>query len=348
MKVVLGPYGKPRACPSSAVQFGIDHAAIVVANAGECGPKPGVGPNNDAEGSTGWTFSTSGSSFGGFAAGIGQGGTKAARVVLVHRCEGASMSTTINVPSTPNPALDFFVGSSAGTSGSITIGSTAQLRLPENTTTTIHTCLPPSLRGQVAAFALNINSGSGACADVLNYAAWVDNVKVVEDPACGTTDALTNPGFEQGGTAFGAYSYAGNSGNDGQTAIKTGMVAHGGTHYFEIDSLARCSGEGITVFPTVPASNGTAGPALTFFAQATANPNATTTGRTPSGSSVTVSEGTGWMPYTVCLDPLFLGRPFPVTIAMDGGSGQCSSTGITESTFVDDLAVTTSSMCPAQ
>lgn len=51
----LGPLNKPYSCPGSVggVVFAIDHAQIVEAAEGECGDRPGVGPNHDAEGTSG-------------------------------------------------------------------------------------------------------------------------------------------------------------------------------------------------------------------------------------------------------------------------------------------------------
>ena len=350
VKLTLGPYNKGVRCPSSNINFGIDHAAIVTANAGECGPMPGLGPNADAEGTTGWTFTMSGSGFAGFASGLGVGGSRAARLINSQRCDQTAMSTTISVPLTPHPAIDFFLGTNgtAGLTGTITINGLATMSMPTALSTTVHACLPPSMRGQAATLAFALRNGmGGSCVDQVNNQMWVDNVKVVEDPTCETTDNLADPGFEQGGSVFGGFSTAYIAQPDGQTTIRNATgAAHGGTHYLEIDSFVRCETQGVTLFPTVPPPAGASGPALTFFADVASNPDAVTTVNT-IGTPVTLTKGGGYLPYTVCLDPLLVGRPQPVTVSMYGGNGTCMATGLTETTRLDDLAVTTSAMCPA-
>ena len=348
----FGPYTKSLACPNSMISnFAVDHAAIVPANAGECGTAPGQGPNFDAEGTGGFTFTTSGNSSGGFVAGIGQAGTRAARINLSARCESAAMTTAITVPNVQNPALDMYVGASPGSYARMTFGVEVirSFIAPTGTAVPLHMCLPPSLRGQTMPINFSVSSITGGlCTDIVNLQAWVDNIKAVDDPACASTASFSNPGFEQGSIPLGAFGSSGSS--TASVAIRSGAAtAHTGTKALSIDSQGRCSSSGFTMLPTVPAASGTSGPALKFFASVGVNPDASTTARAVGGTTVTLTEGGGYMPYVVCLDPQSTGRVQVVSINHDGGSGLCDNSNyVQQSALIDDIDVTTDPSCPAQ
>lgn len=347
----FGPYQQPDRCPNSTVTaFAVDHAAIVMANAGECGARFGEGANFDAEGMGGWTFTVSGGSSGGFVAGAGVGGSRAARINLAQRCDSALMQTTINVPDVPNPAFEMFVSAGPGANPSLSFSTLFTTSVFPTTTPaaqnrTLHMCVPPTLRGQTVGVSLSVSGGSGVCSDTLNLQVSADNARVVDDPACASTDGLPSPGFEQGGVPWGAYFFVSTS-----TANATiSSSAHSGTKALALQSNGRCSSSGYTVMPRVPAPSGGAGPALKFFASVGVNPDATTFARPRGGTTLTLTEGGGYLPYTVCLNPLYAGRAQPVIIGHDGGSGLCDNSNYTQQTaLIDDLTVTTDPSCPAQ
>lgn len=353
--LAFGPYLPPRGCPNTNINnFAVDHAAIVKANAGECGAALGEGINFDAESTGGWAPSITGSSSFAFVPGIGAGGTKAARVTLGARCDSAAMETTFNVPDVANPALDMFVGTNANALGArIDIAPALFFPLtsflaPVGTSATVRQCLPPSMRGQTMGLRFNMqNVASGSCADLLNLQLFADNVRVVDDPACAANADLSNGGFEQGANAFGAFGSRGTSTAD---AVVRAIAARArtGTRYLSLESQGRCTSSGINLFPTVPPPAGSAGPALTFFADVGINANATTTVRV-GATTQTLTEGGGYIKYTVCLNPLFAGRPQQVTISHDGGSGLCDNSNYPQQeAHIDDIAVTTDAACPAQ
>ncbi len=339
---------------SSLTNFAVDHVAIVPANAGECGARPGEGVNFDAEGTGGWTFTASGMSAGGFAAGFGANGSRAARVTLVQRCEGASMETSIDVPMVANPALELFIGASAGANALVTFGNGISSLRPFDTipTTavvrTLKVCLPPALRGQVMSARFSLSGGSGLCSDVLNHQLFADNVRVIDDPACGARDGFSNGGFEQGGQVMGV-----SSGMDTTSSLalvrNVADRAHGGTRYLALESYRRCTGASYAMLPLVPAPNGAAGPALKFFANIGNNVDATTSVFSRGSQSLALTEGGGYRPYTYCLNPLYAGRPTIVSFSHDGGSGTCNNTNYgTQVAWIDDIELTTDPMCPAQ
>ena len=355
--LALGPYLKAQACPNTTItNFSIDHAAIVPANAGECGTMPGLGPNGDAEGTGGWTFNTSGNSTAGFVPGVGAAGTRGMRLFMNLRCDaGPSATHSLNVLDTANPALDMFVsssGSGVGVNMNLGFGTLQILPPPIGTSGTVHACLPPSLRGlnAVAQFAVT-NAAGGSCADVVSDTLVVDNVKVVDDPACGSSGAIANPGFEGGmilGT-FGGGLLNGGVVGSGVFVRNAPGVAHGGTKYLSIESYGRCSSSGATLLPTVPAPSGANGPALVFYSNLAPQPDTTTTARAVgSTTQITLAKGGGSIKNTLCLDPVYAGRPQPVSINHQGGSGLCDGSGGygTQAALIDDVEVTTDPACP--
>jgi hypothetical protein len=352
VKFRLGPYQQPAACPNSTIaNFAFDHFNIVSANAGECGTALGEGVNFDAESAGGWTFTTSGGSAGAFINGLGVGGTKAARINMAANCDTAQMETFFNVPDVANPALDFFVGFNAGANGIIRMGANLINVTPpaSGTSSTIHMCLPPSLRGQTTNITYTVNFVNGiACGTAENHQIFSDNVRVVDDPACASAGNYANAGFEEGNVPFGAFGSKSTSTADAVIRSVPGE-AHGGTKYLSLESNGRCSNSGYNMLPIVPPSSGANGPALKFFAKVGANANATTTVRAFNVPTQTLTEGVGYVQYIVCLNPLFVGHPQLVTIAHDGGSGLCDNSNyVRQDALIDDIEVTTDASCPAQ
>jgi hypothetical protein len=352
----LGPYQQPDRCPSSTLSnFAVDHAAIVAANAGECGTTFGQGVNFDAEGTGGFTFTVSGGSSGNFVAGAGANGTRGARLTLAARCESARMETMINVPDVPNPAFEMFVSAGPNANPFLQFGNTListsvfSSVSAATRTKTFHMCMPPSMRGQTLSLGLSLSGGAGTCGQVLNLQTTVDNIRVVDDPACASTDSFTDLGFEQADEPWGTFGTASSS-TAAAIIRSTAGQAHGGTRYLALESYGRCSSSGYTMMPIVPAPSGAAGPALKFFANVGVNPDAATFVSARGGTaSQTLTEGGGYRPYTVCLSPVYQGRPQQVFLRHDGGSGLCDNSNyVQQNALIDDIEVTTDPLCPVQ
>src|SRR5262249_1452386 len=93
----------------------IDHLEIFPANPGECAT-PGIVTNGDFEGTGGWTFNSFGvngtQASADFAASIGEGGTRGAKLFFTNRCSNASLSANLSVPGADqaaSPALSYFI-----------------------------------------------------------------------------------------------------------------------------------------------------------------------------------------------------------------------------------------------
>ena len=346
----LGPYQPSSACPESNLDdFAIDHASIVVADPEECGAAPGLARNFDAEGTGGWTFTTTGNSSGGFSRGLGVDGTKAARITLAARCDTVKMETVFDVSDVANPALELFIGTTANANGTIDIGNGVVFTStpPAGTTATLHMCLPPSLRGQAMPLRFEFASSTGACGAILNQQLFVDNVRVLDDAECATSDYFTNFGFEQGGIPFGAFGIVGAGSAD--AVVRTDATrARTGTRYLSLESNSRCSNSGFVMLPTVPPATGNAGPALTFYTDIDVNLEAAT-GVLANNKFQSFAEGGGYRKQTVCLDPRFVGRPQVVRVAHSGGGGVCDAVNYPQQTArIDDVEVTTDVSCPTQ
>ncbi len=360
----LGPYEPATDCPSTSVpEFAIDHAQIVTANPGECGARLGEGINFDAESTGGWTFSLASGASGGFAPGIGVGGSRAARVQAPCNV-GASMSHSLDIVAR-NPALELFVGTTGGAASTIADAAIARGKFPIplppiGQAASIHVCLPPGLAGQTTDLGLSVlpTRFSERCTGVPDASIFADEVRVVEDPACQPSDTAADPGFEGTGAVFGAYGgYGDRVLDDGALGSTTRVrntpgIAHGGTGYLAIESYGRCSTSGLILAPIVPASTGAAGPALILFSRVENAPDITTSIYT-WGAHRILPKAAGWIKNTLCLNPLFVGRPQEVVINQysgNPGAGHgCDTVGYgTQAALIDDLEVTTDPGCPAR
>jgi hypothetical protein len=351
----LGPYDDAIDCPNTVVtNFAIDHAQVIAANPGECGTQFGQGVNPGAEGTGGWTFSSSDPG-NGFIDGIGVGGSRAARAYSTCGHQ-VSMKYPIDVVAR-NPALEMYVATTGGAASTIAGAWVGFGRFPIDVppvgqSAALHMCLPPSLAGQSTDLVLQVLANAITACEVLPDSSIVaDEVRVVEDPACQPNDAAGNPGFERPGAMFGAAT--GNVVNGSAVVIRDAPgVAHSGAGYLSIESYARCSVSEVVLAPIVPAPTATAGPALTFYSNVGGSPDASTN----AGSSVAfveLAKGGGWIKNTLCLDPAFAGRPTLVGFSQYGGNGGpgqgCDSIGYgVQAALIDDLEVTTAPSCPVK
>lgn len=352
----LAPFAKSLRCPAPAASLAFDHVAIVPARDGECGA-PGETPNGDAERDTGgFTFTVAGSSGmsqGGFVPGRGSNGSRAARLFLAQRCDIVRMAVQLNVPTAatvPSPALELYWGASADAlingffqpvAGTFTSGLT--LPAPDGAAHTTRICLPTYLRGQTTAFQLSLTGVAGAaCTTQLDDELWVDDVKVVNEPACGTAPALLDPGFEAAPHLHPAQATP----PRWDARPTASPMAHGGSGVLELTNTERCASPVYTFAPLVPPTTGTSGPALKFFYRIPENPVTFVVVRANGGPSIQLPEGNDWREQVVCLDRAYNGRPQLVNLFLDGGSGACRAFGGTEHAYFDDATVTTDPSCP--
>ena len=351
----LAPFAKSLRCPAPSASLAFDHVAIVPARPGECAA-PGLTPNGDAEADTGgYTFTVAGASGlaqGGYVAGLGSGGSRAARILLARRCDIARVAVAINVPTaatTPSPALELYWGATDGAliGGFFqpvvgTFNYPLSLPRPDGAARTTRICLPTFLRGQTTSFQLSLDGGAGACGTVVDRELWLDDVKVVNDPACGAGDALADPGFEAAPDLHPVQAVP----PRWDARPIASPTAHGGSGVLELSNSERCIGPIYTFAPIVPPTSGTAGPALKFWHTMPVNPVSFVVVQPLGSPGSMLAEGTGWQERVVCLDRVYSGRPHLVRVVMDGGAGTCGPFGGVERAFLDDATVTTDPSCP--
>lgn len=326
----------------------VDHIEVVPANPNEC-PAPGQGANGDAEGTGGWIFTTSGGSglsTGTFAPGAGEGSTKGARLFVAQRCDFPQASDPISIPmpsATPSPALSFY---HRATNLSTTSVNLSGLSLPTLSGTgagnTHKLCIPAFMRGAMVNLNASVNTGSGTCTDAVNLETVFDNVKIINDPTCGTDTTITDPGFESPLDLVGASSITGSS---LARALSDPTQAHSGNGVLQLTETSTCADPTWTANVITPPSNGAAGPALRFFYRA-APGTMTKFAATGFGAAFAPTQDNQWHQGMVCLNPALHGHNQNVFFSVKFLGGSCN-VAISESAYVDDLSVTTDPACAA-
>jgi hypothetical protein len=333
----------------SVSNLSVDHIEIVPANPNEC-PVPGQAANGDAEGAGGWVFNVaggSGLSTGTFPAGAGEGGTRGARLFVAQRCDFPSATDPISIPiaaAVASPALSFY---HRATNLSTTNVSLSGLSLPTlggtGSGVTHRQCLPAFMRGAVVNLNASLNTGSGTCTDPVNLESVFDNVKIVNEPSCGTDATITDPGFESPLELVGASS------TPGQSLARTlsdPAQAHGGNGVLQLSETSTCNDPTWSANLITPAASGTAGPALGFFYRA-APGTLTRFGVSGFGAAFMPTQDNQWHQGLVCLNPALRGRNQAVSFSVRFQSGTCDQVMTAETAFIDDLTVTTDASCPA-
>lgn len=325
----------------------VDHVEIVPANPDEC-PAPGTAANGDAEGTGGWIFNVatqSGMSTGTFAAGAGEGGTKGVRLFAAQTCDFPSMSDPVAMPvasAIPSPALSYYHRATNLSTTSVSLGTTALPSLSGNGAGVTHKlCLPAFLRGAVANLNASIGVG-GTCGQPANIESVFDNVKIVNEPSCGTDPAITDPGFESPLELIGASSLPGSS---LARVLSDPAQAHSGNGVLQLTESSTCNDPSWVANVITPPPVGAAGPALSFFYRA---PAGAMTHFTVSsfGPAFTPTQDNTWRQGLICLNPALHGRNQGVFFSVRFNGGNCS-VAISDTAFVDDLQLTTDPSCPA-
>jgi hypothetical protein len=356
IEVALMPARLPFGCSMQGTAFEIDHSEIKPANPGEC-PTPGTAANGDAEGAGGWVFSVSvanpqnpDNSTAMIEAGVGEANTHGARLFMNHRCDNVTLTNSISIPDSAtlaSPAISVFNRTSSTAETDWSLGGVPLPAISgSGQPATIRMCAPAFMRGGVFSVSARIES-SGTCADTPNFESTFDNLKLINDPSCGTDETITDPGFESSLTLIGATA---NQGKSLARTLNDPTNAHGGTGVLQLSVTQLCEGPTWQANVVTPPSAAGAGPVLNFFYKATPG--------TSSGNHYTFSVGTSGGSFTgtldnqyhagkICLNPKLVGRNTPVTFSMGGGGGTCATVIPAETAFVDDLQVTTDPACPA-
>ena len=354
--------------PGSAVI--LDHVEIKPAGPGQC-PTPGTANNGDFEGDGGWDLQMNASGSPGATTveeAVGEGGTRGAHFHILATCVYAVARDRISIPtSIASPAISYYARASAAMSQEVVVAGLAT-QIPVGTAgSTTRFCLPPAVRGSVQWFDTHSDSfPAGTCflppsapGDV-----FIDNLKVVDDPACGTNPAIADPGFEAVGHPLLGAKLAKGDLALGARAVNDPTNAHSGNGVLELSADVGCQLPAFVASVRVPRVAGPDGPALEFFYKApppgqytfAAGPTGwTVAGAISSADDVPIGgpmlvRDSAYHRAFVCLDPKLADRAQRISFALTTTATPCTNRNVAiprETAFVDDLAVTTDPSCPA-
>jgi len=325
------------------VGYDLDHVEILPAAPGEC-PAPGTVLNGDGESDGGWVTTAPADEFY-FDPGAGENGT---RGIHFHDSPSGDSQITaytlMSIPLDGSPALSFYRSSTG-----VDIGGDLQISAPRNlpelgdTAPGVeHLCIPAWLRGTVQEFTVTLlwQSNYGA-ADVI-----LDNVSIVDDPACGTNPTITDPGFDTPYPLIGGYDI---SQLNLLRTVQDPTLAHSPPGVLVMENDTTTDPHGLQCYApwlwlevnTPPPSSG-GGPAIAFYYKVPANAYWQLLVR---GIAVQYQDG-AWHREIRCL-----GKPTVPTGYVDGanfflapiGAPRCSVAAIA---YIDDVSLTTDPSCP--
>lgn len=324
-------------CDANQTELDIDHFEIVPATSDTC-PDPGVVPNGDAEGTGGWTFQTggSGAETASFAPGVGANGSRGVKLFVSQRCDLARATVPVSVPAadaTGSPALSIFHSGSIN----LTLDQTSFPTSGNGQPTVDHYCLPAPLRGLVLQLEADVAVPGGLCTDVLNTQAVVDDVKVANDPACGTDPQVTDPGFESGALPLVLSSTPGKS----TAAVVADPAAHGGQHDLALAVSDACTNAFYVTQVAAPTVNPGEGAAVSFYYRLEAGTSSLFVSGTTNFAPMRDGQ---WHQGFACIDQRFPGRSQEFLVELSTSGMTCGAIA-TETVSIDDLAAVSTPMC---
>ena len=367
--------GNAPCMPASMGSIRIDEVKLEIASPGECPAQAGI-VNGNFQLATGWAFPNTNSGQGQIVPNIGENSSFAAQLQQPNRCSEVSAIGTIQIPAeaqVAHPALDVYWNGTTGARLAVSLAGKGIGTLQANGQIRhSRVCIPKwavGLTTQVGFLAQRISDNN--CGVALNRTFILDNITIVDEPACGTLSDVTDPSFERVVNAMGPMP---------GVSLKSGMVndiegsrafvinqasnARSGTGVLRTHGSNPCvspgaRGAGAEIGFVVPAPSGTAGPAVKYFAKVdSANVNTEAQVQLLSGlefgqplARVTVPESAPatYAPGTLCLPPRMAGRLASVLFTSGAtGGGSCGPSTFDEFAFFDDISITTDPTCPAQ
>ena len=366
VEIRIGNASTTSCAPVSMGSIRIDELKLEVAGNGECPRTPGV-VNGNFQLATGWLFPNSSSGAGQILPNIGENGSFAAQLQQPNRCSEVSATGQILIPAVAqvaHPALDVYWNGSSGSRLNVSIAGRGIGSMNANgVIKRSRVCIPKWAVGNVASIGFTApRVSNNACGTALNRTFILDNMTIVDEPACGALADITDPSFEKVVNPMGpmpGWGLTNGLVNDveGSRAfvINQASNAASGSGVLRTSNSNPCVsiGEGGADFSgIVPAPSGTAGPAIKFNAKAdAANVNSEARMQLLSfGGEKSVIENGAYNPAVLCIPPALAGRLITARASTgdpDGG-GCFPPTAYEELTFWDDISLTTDPSCPAQ
>lgn len=281
--------------------------------------------------------------------GIGQSGTRAARLQTTTLCVPAFMTGVASLPvstSMPNQALRFFWNGTTGRVLQVQAADGFVADLTASGEATVSTvCLPPHSQGLARAITFALPIINGPCSDADSRDFVVDTVEVVSEAECGDDPYLLDGDFELAvtGTVPGSWSFGG-GGPRGTVGVVAGNAQSGDAslHFTAQQTCAFLSARATIV---TPKPDPTGGPALKYFYRVDDNPETSLESRPGNGP---LPEGAaGYVEETVCLDPVLATQPQELVFTMQR-VGPCDVPFPEEEAFIDNVRVATDAACPSE
>lgn len=315
-------------------------------------PAPRTILNPDFEGDENWT-ATVGSGTSGYADGAGVGGSRAWRLQTVAAtCQSPGVVGIASWPMGDGAALEVSLTGTAGKALLLgdPLGNPWAEYLGSGGALARQTvCIPEYARGMVSPLRLQTSNSSGGCANGDARTFDIDAMTFVTGSQCPADASLLDPGFELSTGRIRYWALASNDnghpGSVSSTIVNDATVARGGSRALVLTSTQLCTSASARAVLTVPAPNGTAGPALRFFYARTGA--AGDLSIYVASEIMALEEQSAYAERTLCLDPAAAGQGLTVQLQLSGGSGTCANTIPEVRATFDDFEVTTDPACPA-
>lgn len=341
----LSNWRDPFGCPDTNASLDVGRIQIVPAADGQC-PAPATVLNGDFEGEGGWEAASADGASAGIEEGVGSNGSRAGRLTTPSPCKNASLLGKLSVPSPasmPSPAIRFSWSATVDTRVRLWVDDTHWDGLQgTGETEEAFYCLPPWTAGSVHSIRAWMDP-TGTCAVPHDWDFVMDDFEVVNEPACGASEGIFDPGFESAPISLlGEYV----ADVPGVRAVVDPSLAHSGNGVLELARSKGCYGATYEPFVIPLPPDEVGGPALRYWYRVLDNPNTETRIGTED-TEVTVDETGIWSEGLLCLDPNRVGRPLKLRLILFGGSFPCEDFGTTDVAYFDDLELTTDPACPS-
>jgi hypothetical protein len=342
----------------------VDELKIEPAAEGECPKQAGI-VNGSFQLATGWNFIATASGTGQILANIGENNSFAAQLQQPNRCSEIKAVGTLAVPTedaVPHPALDLYWNGSSGARLLVSFADKGIGTLNANGIVKhSRICLPKWAVGNTNTLAFLGQRLSNNNCTVLNRTFILDNMTIVDEPACGELADVTDPNFERianpNGPATGwrlLNGYVNDVEGGRVNILNSSANAKNGVGVLQSTNSDQCVSVqdfGAEIGLVVPPSSGAQGPAIKFAAKSDpANTNSETRGSLFPATTIfkAVAETGVYTQNVLCIPPGLAGRlvAFRLMTGRVGGGG-CGSAYF-ESGFFDEVSVGTDASCPTQ
>jgi hypothetical protein len=326
--VQLGPSEKASPCFGNPARgtIQVDRFTIEPARSSSECIAPGTARNGTAEiGEGGWRFVPENSPGDAeLVEGVGRDQTSGVRLSSpVDSSEARAATTQLSVAKTaevPSPALRFWWWGSQAGAFQVEVGAFSEQEEPWRSVDRLvgddaeHKsiyCLPPWTHGSVVDLSFSIaDAGTNEASELV-----IDDVEIVDDPRCGESTDILDPGFESGPSSWlGSYAF----GPLAQSVLLHQDMegsrtprARTGRGALELRYETRAAELRMETFVFVPETEPSQCPKLVFHADVPADPQTSVewlVGRAEEGTRDSLDTGGGWKRHEAPLPAEWSGR----------------------------------------